>query len=341
MDTLKMEARRRSLWNLFLPASAGGPGLSNAEYAPFCEAMGWSPLAAEACNCSAPDSGNMETLLHFGSADQKRLWLQPLMQGTMRSAFLMTEPRVASSDARNIATRIERDANGDYIITGRKWWATGALHPNCSLFIVMGLDATLAGAPEHSRHTILLVPASSPGIDIVRPLTTFGYDDAPHGHAEIALNAVRVPPSALLGEPGAGFRIGQARLGPGRIHHCMRAIGLAERCLEALLERATDPSRVPFGRRIGEHATVQVDIAESRSDIDAARALVLVTAALIDAHGVPAARKHIALIKVAIPRAALRVIDRAIQVHGAAGVSQDTFLARAWAGMRTLRIADG
>jgi len=336
---LAASARRRGLWNLFLPPDyAGGPGWTTVEYARAAEMMGWSPLAAVACNCAAPDTGNAEVLIAHGSAEQRSTWLTPLLDGSIRSAFLMTEPDVASSDARNIATSIVRDGDS-YVLNGRKWWATGAGSPDCRLLFVMG--KTDSGADAMHQHSIVLVPRHTPGVRIVRPLTVFGYDDAPEGHAEVELVDVRVPVANLVGREGDGFVIGQGRLGRGRIHHCMRAVGLGERCLAILLARAIDGSRMPFGRRIAEHATTQATIADCRARLDAARLLVLQAAARLDAVGVRGARKEIAGIKVAVPAAVLAVIDAAIQVHGAAGVSDDTVLARAWAGMRTLRIADG
>jgi acyl-CoA dehydrogenase len=336
---LRRRARSQGLWNLFLPVEAvGSAGISTVEYARMAEMMGWSPLAAIACNCSAPDTGNMEVLLEFGTAEQKDTWLTPLLEGTTRSAFLMTEPAVASSDARNIGTSIR--ATGDnYIINGKKWWATGAANPECTFFLLMG--QTNPASDSMHQQSIVLVPKATPGVRITRSLTTFGYDDAPEGHAEVELCDVVVHKSNLIGAEGQGFHIAQSRLGRGRIHHCMRSIGLGERCLKALLQRSTDSTRKPFGKIIAEHATTQVEIAESRIDIDAARLMVMHAAQQIDMVGARGARKHISIIKVIVPRLILRVIDRAIQVHGAAGLSDDFILARAWAGMRTLRIADG
>jgi len=337
MEELKAEARARGLWNLFLPDPDLGAGLSNVEYAPLCELTGRSPLAPEATNCSAPDTGNMELLSLFGTEEQKRRWLDRLLAGEIRSAFSMTEPEVASSDATNIATRIERDGD-DYVINGRKWWTSGAMSPRCELLIVMGV--TDSDAERHRRQSMILVPKDTPGVDIRRSTTLFGYADGPHGgHAEIVYDNVRVPATNLLGEEGDGFRIAQERLGPGRIHHAMRAIGMAERALELMCERTA--SRSTFGRPIIDHGVVQHWIAESRVRIEQVRLLVLKTAWLMDTVGNRGARIEVSAIKVAAPEVATWVIDRAIQAHGGAGVSQDTLLAELYAVARILQIADG
>lgn len=360
LDRLKARSKELGLWNLFLPADfPGGPGLSLEEYAPLCELMGWTPLASEACNCSAPDTGNMELLIKYGSRQQKERWLTPLLEGTIRSAFLMTEPDVASSDgtqkcgrfsqvwmrvfamslaARNVRTTITRHGS-EYVINGRKWWSTGFQNPHTELLLVMG--KTDPDADPMQQQSIIIVPRSAPGVRLVRSLTVFGYDDAPEGHAEVELCDVRVPLDNLVWAEGKGFEIAQGRLGPGRIHHCMRAVGVAERALAVMVSRASESTRSVFGRLIVEHATTQVDLAESRIDIDTARCLVLNAARMIDRVGAARARKEIAAIKVAVPRLCLRVVDRAIQVHGGAGVGPDTFLPRAFAGLRSLRIADG
>ena len=333
VETLKAEARERGLWNLFLPAESG---LSNLEYASVAEVTGWSPvIAPEVINCQAPDTGNMETLHLFGTAEQKQDWLAPLLAGEIRSAFAMTEPAVASSDATNITTSIRRDGD-EYVINGRKWWISGASDPRCQIFIVMG--KTDPEASTHRQQSMILVPRDTPGLEITRPLPVFGYQDQ-HGHCEIALTDVRVPASNLLGEEGGGFAIAQARLGPGRIHHCMRLIGLAERALDAMVRRATE--RVAFGKPLAEQGVVQQQIAESRMEIEQARLLVLKTAYLIDEVGSRGAATEIAAIKVICPRMACAVIDRAIQVHGAGGVSDDFPLAYAYAWARALRMADG
>jgi acyl-CoA dehydrogenase len=336
VEELKREARAAKLWNLFLPDSEHGAGLTHLEYAPLCEIMGRSPLGPEACNCSAPDTGNMEVLARYGSAEQRRRWLEPLLDGRIRSGFAMTEPAVASSDATNIEAAIVRDGD-HYVINGRKWWTSGAGDPRCEILIFMGM--TNPGAALHGRQSMILVPMKTPGITVKRQLSVFGYDDAPHGHAEIEFTDVRVPAANLLLGEGRGFEIAQGRLGPGRIHHCMRLIGLAERALEMLCRRALE--RVAFGRRLAEQGVTLERIAESRIEIDQARWLVLNAAYMMDTVGNRAARKEIAMIKVAAPRMACRVLDWAIQVHGGAGVSQDFPLARAYAGARSLRLADG
>jgi len=341
VERLKPLARAQGLWNLFLPRSERAPeGLSNLDYAPLCEIMGRVAWAPEVFNCSAPDTGNMETLERYGLEAHKREWLEPLLAGEIRSAFAMTEPDVASSDATNIATRIERvtDDGGDaFLINGHKWWISGAGDPRCKLFIVMG--KTDPGAARHQQQTMILVPADTPGITIKRPLPVFGYDDAPHGHCEILFENVRVPASNVLLGEGRGFEIAQGRLGPGRIHHCMRAIGVAERALELMCRRLD--SRVAFGRKISEQGVWRERIAESRIRIDTARLLTLKTAWLMDTVGNKQAQSEIAMIKVLAPTVAQQVLDWAIQAHGAAGVSDDFPLAYQWAGNRTLRLADG
>ncbi|AJK47232.1 acyl-CoA dehydrogenase family protein [Burkholderia plantarii] len=336
LETLKREARAAGLWNLFLPASDRGAGLSNLDYAPLCEIMGRVPWAPEVFNCSAPDTGNMETLERYGDDEQKRTWLEPLLDGTIRSAFLMTEPEVASSDATNIRTRIERDGD-EYLINGHKWWSSGAGDPRCKLYIVMG--KTDPEAPRHAQQSMILVPSDAPGVTVRRPLSVFGYDDAPHGHMEIMLDKVRVPAANLLLGEGRGFEIAQGRLGPGRIHHCIRLIGLAERALELMCRRALQ--RVAFGKPIAEQTVTQERIAEARCLIDQARLLTLKAAYTMDKVGNKGARGEIAMIKVVAPNMACQVIDWAIQAHGGGGVSDDFPLAYAYASARTLRFADG
>ena len=336
-EDLKKEARAQGLWNLFLPRSERAPGgLSNLEYAPLCEIMGRTLWAPEIFNCSAPDTGNMEVLERYGSEAQKEQWLEPLLAGTIRSAFLMTEPAVASSDATNIECSIRREGE-EYVINGLKWFSSGAGDPRCRVYIVMG--KTDPGESRHRQQSMVLVPADAPGIEIVRPITVFGYDEAPHGHMEIRLRDVRVPASNILLGEGRGFEIAQGRLGPGRIHHCMRTIGVAERALEALCKRVD--SRVAFGRRISEFSIWHERIADARCLIEQARLLTLKAADMMDKVGNKAARSEIAMIKVVAPNMALQIIDWAIQAHGGAGVSGDFFLAHAYAAIRTLRLADG
>jgi acyl-CoA dehydrogenase len=337
---LQTRARAAGLWNLFLPSTHGahGAGLTQLQYAPIAELTGRSPrLFPVAMNCAAPDTGNMELLAQFGSDAQQERWLRPLLEAQIRSAFCMTEPEVASSDASQIATRIRRDGDA-WVVTGRKWWSTGAMNPDARLFVVMGV--TDPDAPRHRRQSMVLVPREAPGVRIVRPLTVFGYDDRDHGgHAEIAFDEVRVPRDALLGGPGDGFPIAQARLGPGRIHHCMRSLGTAERALDLVRERAS--SRSTFGRPLAERGVIRTWVAESRIQIESLRLLVLKTAWLMDTVGNKAATTEIQAIKIAVPRAVQQILDRAIQIFGGAGVSQDTPLAALWAGVRALRLADG
>ena len=337
IERLKPVAREQGLWNLFLPKSPRAPeGLSNLDYAPLCEIMGRVVWAPEVFNSAAPDTGNMETIERYGTEEHKREWLEPLLRGEIRSAFAMTEPGVASSDATNIATRIERDGDS-YVINGHKWWISGAGDPRCKIFIVMG--KTDPSAARHAQQSMILVPADTPGITIVRPLPVFGYDDAPHGHCEILFENVRVPASNLLLGEGRGFEIAQGRLGPGRIHHCMRSIGVAERALELMCKRLN--SRVAFGKKVSEQGVWRERIAESRIKIDTARLLTLKAAAMMDTVGNKQAAAEIAMIKVLAPNVAQEVLDWAIQAHGAAGVSDDFPLASQWAGNRTLRLADG
>ena len=337
IEQLKPRARELGLWNLFLPRSPRAPeGLSNLEYAPLCEIMGRVTWASEVFNCSAPDTGNMETIERYGSEAQKDRWLEPLLAGEIRSAFLMTEPAVASSDATNIQCSIRRDGD-EYVINGRKWFASGAGDPRCALYIVMG--KTDPDAASHQQQSMVLVPADSKGIDVLRPLSVFGYDDAPHGHMEIELRDVRVPVGNLLLGEGRGFEIAQGRLGPGRIHHCMRIIGAAERALELLCQRVQ--TRVAFGKRIADYSIWHERIADSRCMIEQARLLTLKAAAMMDTVGNKVARAEIAMIKVVAPSMACQILDWAIQAHGGAGVSQDFPLASLYAGIRTLRLADG
>ena len=336
LETLKAQAREAGLWNLFLPDATHGAGLSNLDYAPLAELMGRSLAAPEIFNCSAPDTGNMEVLAQFGNPQQQARWLAPLLQGTIRSAFAMTEPEVASSDAANIAMQFVRDGD-EFVLDGRKWWTSGAGDPRCAVLIVMGV--TDPDAEPYRRQSMLLVPMDTPGLSVRRPLQVFGYDDAPHGHVELDFRCVRVPAANLIDAAGSGFAIAQARLGPGRIHHCMRLIGLAQRALEAMVMRARD--RVAFGRPLGAHGMAQEAIALSRCEIEQARLLTLQAAAALDAVGGKGARDLVGMIKIVAPRMACAVIDRAIQLHGAGGLSQDHFLAHAYAAARSLRLADG
>jgi len=336
IEDLKILAKKERLWNLFLPESEHGAQLSNLEYAPLAEIMGRSLIASEVFNCSAPDTGNMEVLVRYGTKEQKDKWLEPLLSGEIRSAFAMTEPNVASSDATNIESTIKSD--GDYyVINGHKWWTSGAMDPRCKVLIFMG--KTDINAPKHSQQSMIIVPMDSPGITIVRPLKVFGYDDAPHGHAEMQFKDVRVPKTNILLGEGRGFEIAQGRLGPGRIHHCMRLIGMAERALNEMCLRSD--TRTTFGKKLSQQGVILEMIAKSRIEIEQARLLTLKAADMMDKHGNKIARKQIAMIKVVAPNMALRVIDRAIQVHGGGGVSDDYGLANAWAGARSLRLADG
>ena len=338
LEALKEKAKTEGLWNLFLPVGYGAlsPGLTNLEYAPLAEIMGRILWSSEVFNCSPPDTGNMEVLAKYGSSEQKETWLQPLMRGEIRSSFLMTEPDVASSDATNIETSIVADGD-DYVVTGKKWWSSGAMDPNCSITIVMG--KTSFDAPRHLQHSMILIPMDTPGLEIIRSLSVFGYHDSPEGHAEIVLNKVRVPKNNLILGEGRGFEIAQGRLGPGRIHHCMRLIGMAQRSLELMSQRASE--RSPFGRTLDTYSSIRQEIAHSRCEIEQTRLLVLSAADKMDRVGNKEAKDLIAMIKIVAPNMALKVIDRAIQIMGGMGVCGDTPLAHFYASARTLRLADG
>jgi len=336
LEELKTKARKAGLWNLFLPESDRGAGLTNAEYAPLCEVMGRVGFAPEVFNCAAPDTGNMEVIERYGTDEHKKRWLEPLLDGKIRSAFAMTEPAVASSDATNIQTEIRRDGD-QYVINGRKWWTSGILDPRCQILIVMGRSNP--DAPPHKQQSQILVPRDTPGITVKRFLPVFGYDDAPHGHGEVLFENVRVPAANVISGEGRGFEIAQGRLGPGRIHHCMRVIGVAERVLEKMCERLM--TRTAFGKKIYQHSVWEERIADARIEIECARLLTLKAAFLMDTVGNKVARAEIAMIKVKAPNMALKIIDDAIQAFGAAGVTSDFGMARTWANMRTMRLADG
>ncbi len=338
IEDLKIKAKQKGLWNLFLPKDYNklSPGLSNLEYAPLAEIMGRIPFSSEIFNCSAPDTGNMEVLAKYGSETQKNTWLNPLMEGEIRSAFLMTEPDVASSDATNIETSIEKKGE-NYVINGKKWWSSGAMNPNCKFFIVMGKSDK--SAKRHKQQSMIIVPRDNPGIKILRPLSVFGYYDSPHGHAEIELNDVTVPAENLILGEGRGFEIAQGRLGPGRIHHCMRLIGAAQRSLELMCKRVT--KRETFGKKLKDYSSIRQDIAKSASEIEQARLLTFSAADHIDKYGVKGAKELIAMIKIIIPKMTCKIVDRAIQAHGGKGVSDDTPLAQFYMYARTIRLADG